>query len=134
MKKSIRIFATVTIILFTVHANNMAQNPIRKKAQVSPMKSNQTTKYQVVSIKQNISRYIYLKEGFDNDFLPLGWNQVVANANNTWSQLNPENSNFNEIDSLSKFSAMIPWATEYQDEWIISNRRVSIIPEFLCWS
>ncbi len=107
-------------MLFAVHTNNIAQNVTRKKEQVSAMMSRHSIKSQAAINNRNTSRYIYFNEGFDNDFLPLDWNQEVVNENNTWSQLNPESSNFNEIDSTSKFSAMIPWAIEYQDEWIIS--------------
>ncbi|MFA5418690.1 MAG: choice-of-anchor J domain-containing protein, partial [Bacteroidales bacterium] len=120
MKKSIRIFTTITVMLFAVHTNTIAQNVLQKKAQVSAMMSQQNTKTQDLNTKQNRSRYIFLNEGFDTDFLPLEWNQEVVNENNTWSQLNLESSNFNQIDTSSKFSAMIPWANEYQNEWIIS--------------
>lgn len=61
-------------------------------------------------------------ENFDaGSFPPSGWTTQVMNANNTWSQGNPANNNFNQIDPSNQFSAICPWVAENQDEWLSTS-------------
>ena len=63
---------------------------------------------------------VFIDEGFDidGDFPPGDWTQTIMNSNNTWTQTNAADNNFNTIDPNSLFSAMVPWVAENQDEWL----------------
>jgi len=63
-----------------------------------------------------------LEEGFDTQpFPPASWTTQVLNQTNTWRQSNPQDHNFNTIDSSSQYSALCPWVAQNQDEWLISR-------------
>jgi len=119
MKHLSRLFTLVVAMVFTLSAAN-AQNTVMTKAQALGLKSNSTVQQAPVIPQQTASRTMFLEEGFDTDFLPVGWTQEIMNANNTWIQTNPETGNFNEIDVNSLFSAMVPWVGEDQDEWLMT--------------
>ncbi len=61
-----------------------------------------------------------IQEGFDAAFPPSGWTKQTLNSNNTWTQSNPQNNNFNQIVPSSLYSAICPWVAENQNEWLIT--------------
>jgi len=61
-----------------------------------------------------------LNEGFDDVWLPAGWEMLTANTANTWLQGNNTSNNFNTINPSSLYSAMCPWVAQNQDEWLIT--------------
>ena len=69
------------------------------------------------------SRDILLEENFDTEgvFPPVDWLQAVTNADNTWEQGNVTDHDFNVVDPNSIYSAICPWVTADQDEWLISS-------------
>lgn len=119
MKHLSRIFTLVVTMVFATCALN-AQNTVMTKAQALGLKSNSTVQQAPVIIKQTASRTMFIEEGFDMDFLPVGWTQDILNVANTWIQTNPETGNFNTIDPNSLFSAMVPWVAADQDEWLFT--------------
>lgn len=119
MKHLSRLISLVVAIVFTFGAVN-AQNTVMTKAQALGLKSSNTTQQALVIPQQTASRTTFLTEGFDTDFLPVGWTQEIMNVTNTWIQTNPSANNFNEIDPNSLFSAMVAYIAEDQDEWIFT--------------
>lgn len=61
-----------------------------------------------------------IQEGFEGNFPPDGWTQIITNASNTWAKGNVQNQNFNTIDPTSLNSAFCPWVAQNQDEWLIT--------------
>ncbi|MDA0745487.1 MAG: choice-of-anchor J domain-containing protein, partial [bacterium] len=73
------------------------------------------------ALKGNASDVVLLNEGFDRPiFPPPGWTKRVTNSAHTWSQSNPQDLPFSTINPRSEFSAVCPWVTEDQEEWMVS--------------
>ncbi len=116
MKHFTRVFSLV--MAFTVVFSFANAQSIMTKAQALGLK---TSGVNVTPDKDlTATRAILLEEGFDTDWLPADWTVINFHAANNWSQTNPTEHNFNEIDPTSLFSAMVPWIGEDQDEWLIS--------------
>jgi hypothetical protein len=69
---------------------------------------------------ESATQITMLEEGFDNNWLPAGWETIINNTANTWLQGNNTSNNFNSIDPSSLYSAMCPWVAQNQDEWLIT--------------
>lgn len=69
---------------------------------------------------ESASQITMLEEGFDDNWLPAGWEMITTNVGNTWLQGNNTSNNFNTIDPSSLYSALCPWIAQNQDEWLIT--------------
>ncbi len=121
MKHFTRLTALFVITVF-MFSTGMAQNTVMTKAQTLGLKAG--TPVNVVANHNQVDalRTTFLEEGFDieGEFPPADWTQDIFNPDNTWIQTNPEENDFNTIDPNSLFSAMVPWVTADQDEWLYS--------------
>lgn len=58
-------------------------------------------------------------EGFDHsDFPPKDWERVATNKKSTWFSFDIERRPFSKINPDSKFSAVCPFDTTFQEEWL----------------
>ena len=63
-----------------------------------------------------------LTENFDGEeFPPSGWTTQVTNQDYTWLHGNPQDNAFNNIDPTNVYSAICPWVSQDQNEWLISK-------------
>jgi len=75
-------------------------------------------------------------EGFDGMWLPEGWTRINFHPSKNWEQSNPADTNlyFDKIDPHSLYSAVVDWAEEDQDEWLISPEIIiKDLPATLQW-
>ena len=117
MKQFTRYFSLV--IAFTLAFSFANAQNMMTKAQFLGLKTNSVN----ITPEKNVmsTRDMLLEEGFDVDFPPAGWTTIDFNTNgNNWIQSNPDGNNFDLVDPLSLFSALVPWVGEDQDEWMIT--------------
>jgi len=118
MKHFTRVFSLV--MAFTIAFGFANAQQLMTKAQVLGLKTSSV----VVTPQKDLTstRAVLLEEGFDveGDFPPTDWSVINFHADHNWTQTNPQEHNFNEIDPSSLFSAMVPWIGEDQDEWLIT--------------
>jgi PKD repeat protein len=67
----------------------------------------------------DVSSFIH-QENFDESWLPQSWAVVNTHATNNWMQGNPSAKPYTNIDPNNVASAIVPWVTGDQDEWLIS--------------
>ena len=116
MKQFTRYFSLV--IAFTLAFSFANAQNMMTKAQFLGLKTNSVN----ITPEKNVmsTRDMLLEEGFDVDFPPAGWTTIDFHASENWLQSNPDGNNFDQVDPLSLFSAVVPWVGEDQDEWMIT--------------
>lgn len=118
MRKFTRIISLTLALTLTFGLAN-AQN-LMTKAQTLGLKTSGAVNV-IAPSDATSTRTMLLSEGFDVDFPPTDWTVIDFNPNgNNWIQTNPQDNPFSDIDPTSLFSAMVPWVSEDQDEWLIT--------------
>ena len=127
MKRFTRFIAVSLAMLIGVSFAMAQHGKLQTKAQYLGLKTGKVVHHQVVQDHDFLTgpRTMLLEEGFDVQdlFPPDGWSQIINNVDYTWMQSNPEAPapDFSTIDPNSQFSALCPWVTADQDEWLITN-------------
>ncbi len=121
MKHFSRFLSLFVVMVFAL-SSITAQNTLMTKAQTLGLKTSNGVNIVADDFNQTDARTVFLEEGFDveGDFPPTDWSQTIFNVDNTWIQSNPQDNDFNTIDPNSLYSALVPWVSADQDEWLFS--------------